>query len=94
VSPVAASTVASHFPSGDMAGSTSATDGVEAALEQLRVGTIEYRNGRTTAFELVRLGADVATSQERYSQALVSAAKAAADLRYLTSGAYTGTISR
>ena len=71
-----------------------ALDGVNAALEQVRIGGIEYRNGRTTAFELVRLGADVAASQEHYSQALVSAAKAAARLRYLTSGAYGGASPR
>jgi outer membrane protein TolC len=60
-----------------------AREGVEAALEQVRIGTVEYDSGRTTAFELVRLGADFATAQERYSNALVRTAKAAAELRRL-----------
>jgi outer membrane protein TolC len=61
-----------------------AREGVAAAQEQVRIGLIEYRNGRTTAFELVRLGADYAASQQRYSEALVRTAKAAATLRQLT----------
>ena len=63
--------------------------GVSAAQEQVRIGLIEFRNGRSTAFELVRLGADLAVAQQRYSQALVRAAKAAATLRQLTSGGYS-----
>jgi outer membrane protein TolC len=62
-----------------------AQSGVEASLEQVRIGLIEYRNGRTTAFELTRVAADLATGQQRYSQALVRAAKAYADLKRLTS---------
>jgi outer membrane protein TolC len=54
--------------------------GVDASFEQVRVGQIEYENGRSTAFELVRLGADLAAAQERYSSALVGTAKAAAEL--------------
>lgn len=65
-----------------------ARNGVQAAQEQVRIGLIEFQNGRTTAFELVRLGADFAVAQQRYSQALVRSAKAAAQLRQLTSGAY------
>lgn len=65
-----------------------ATDGVDAALEQVRIGLIEFRNGRITAFELVRLGADMASAQQRYSDALVRTAKAAARLRQQTSGHY------
>jgi len=61
--------------------------GVDAAQEQVRIGLIEFENGRSTAFELVRLGADFAVAQQRYSQALVRSAKAAANLRQLTSGA-------
>jgi outer membrane protein TolC len=57
--------------------------GVEAALEQVRIGRIQYDNGRTTAFELVRLGADLAAAQQRYSDALVRTAKAAAELARL-----------
>ena len=62
-----------------------AQDGVTASLEQVRIGQIEFRNGRTTAFELTRVSADLATAQQRYSQALVRAAKAYADLKRLTS---------
>jgi len=62
-----------------------AQDGVTASLEQARIGQIEFRNGRTTAFELTRVAADLATAQQRYSQALVRAAKAYADLKRLTS---------
>lgn len=65
-----------------------ARDGVEAAQEQVRIGLIEYRNGRLTAFELTRLGEDFAASQQQYSAALVRTAKAAATLRQLTSGRY------
>jgi outer membrane protein TolC len=65
-----------------------ALEGVAAAQEQVRVGLIEFQNGRSTAFELVRLGEDFAVAQQRYSQALVRSAKAAARLRQLTSGAY------
>ncbi len=65
-----------------------ARQGVEAAEEQVRIGTIEFHNGRSTAFELVRLGEDLAVAQQRYSQALVRTAKAAATLKQLTSGAY------
>ena len=59
--------------------------GVDAALEQARVGLLEYGLGKTTSFDLVRLGADVASSQQRFSQALVRTAKAVAELRWLTS---------
>ena len=68
---------------------TAARNGVHAAQEQVRIGVIEFQNGRTTAFELVRLSADFAVAQQRYSLALVRSAKAAANLRQLTSGAYT-----
>jgi len=64
--------------------------GINAAMEQVRIGLIEFRNGRITAFELVRLGADMASAQARYSDALVRTAKAAARLRQLTSGRYPG----
>jgi len=60
-----------------------AREGVDASLEQVRVGLVEYENGRTTAFELVRLGADLAAAQQRYSDAVVRTAKAAAELRRL-----------
>jgi outer membrane protein TolC len=66
-----------------------AREGVEAAQEQVRIGLIEFHNGRATAFELVRLGEDSAVAQKRYSEALVRTAKAAATLRQLTSDGYT-----
>jgi outer membrane protein TolC len=62
-----------------------AREGVEAAQEQVRIGLIEFQNGRSTAFELVRLGEDSAVAQRRYSGALVRTAKAAATMRQLTS---------
>lgn len=67
---------------------TAARSSVEAAREQVRIVRIEYQNGRSTAFELVRVGADFALAEQRYSQALVRSAKAAAALRQLTSGAF------
>jgi outer membrane protein TolC len=68
-----------------------AREGADAAQEQVRIGLIEFHNGRSTAFELVRLGADFAVAQRRYSEALVRTAKAAATLKQLTSGAYPST---
>jgi outer membrane protein TolC len=65
-----------------------AREGVAAAQEQVRIGLIEFQNGRSTAFELVRLGADFAVAQQRYTQALVRSARAAVQLRQLTSGAF------
>jgi outer membrane protein TolC len=62
--------------------------GVTAAQEQVRIGVLEYENGRTSAFELVRLGGDLASAQQRYSRALVRTARAVATLRQLTGGAY------
>lgn len=66
-----------------------AKEGVEAAQEQARIGLIEFRVGRATAFEVVRLGGDFAIAQRRYSEALVRTAKAAATLRQLTSMKHT-----
>lgn len=68
-----------------------ARQGVDAAQEQVRIGMIEFHNGRSTAFELVRLGEDFAVAQRRYSEALIRTAKAAATLRELTSGGYPST---
>jgi outer membrane protein TolC len=68
-----------------------ATRGVAASIKQVEIGMLEYRNGRTTAFEVVRLAADLATAQQRYSDALVRTARAAAILRHLTGGWYSGT---
>jgi outer membrane protein TolC len=63
-------------------------EGVEAAQEQVRIGMIEFKNGRLSAFEIVRLGEDFAVAQQRYSEALVKIVKAASDLKQLTSGYY------
>jgi outer membrane protein TolC len=60
--------------------------GVDAGIEQVRIGVLEYNNGRSTAFEVTRLAGDLAEASRRYSQALVRTARAAARLRYLTSG--------
>ena len=68
-----------------------ATDGVEAAQEQVRIGIIEFQNGRITAFELVRLSEDFAVAQRRYSEALVKTVNAVATLKQLTSGKYPVT---
>ena len=63
-----------------------ARQGVVAAEAQVRIGLVEFHKGQTSAFEVVRLGTDLATAQRGYSRALVHTAKAAAMLRYLTSG--------
>lgn len=65
-----------------------AREGVAASFEQVRIGLLEYSSGRTTAFELVRLGADLAAAQRRYSEALVRTARASAVLRRLTGEGY------
>jgi outer membrane protein TolC len=65
-----------------------ATVGVEAAQEQVRIGMIEFQNGRITAFELVRLSEDFAVAQQRYSEALVKTVNAVALLKQLTSGKF------
>lgn len=68
-----------------------ATRGVDASTRQVEFGLVEYQNGRTTAFELVRLAADLATAQQRYSDAIVRTVRAVAVLRQLTGGGYPGT---
>ena len=68
-----------------------ATRGVKASIRQVEIGMLEYNNGQKTAFEVVRLAADLATAQQRYSDALVRTARAAAVLRQLTGGWYSGT---
>ena len=65
-----------------------AARGVAASIKQVDIGMIEFRNGSTTAFEVVRLTADLATAQQRYSDALVRTARAAAILHQLTGGWY------
>ena len=68
-----------------------ATRGVTASMQPVEFGLVEYQNGRTTAFELVRLAADLATAQQRYSDAIVRTVRAVAVLRQLTGGWYPGT---
>lgn len=63
-----------------------AREAVDAAREQVRVGLREFENGRTTAFELVRLGADLASTQQQLSSALVRTATARTDLERLVDG--------
>ena len=63
-----------------------AKEGVEAAQEQVRIGLIEFRSGRETAFQLVRLAEDLADAERQYSDALVRTAKASSTLRQLTGG--------
>ncbi len=70
-----------------------ASDGVAAAQEQVRIGMIEFKNGRITVFELVRLSEDFATAQQRYSDALVKTVKAAAELKQLSSGFYSSGVN-
>ncbi len=69
-----------------------AREGVDAAQEQVRIGMIEFKNGRLSAFELVRLSQDFAVAQQRYSDALVKTVKAASELKRLTSGSYSGSL--
>jgi len=65
---------------------TASREGVEAAQEQVRIGLIEFRAGRETAFQLVRLAEDLADAERQYSAALVRTAKASSTLRQLTAG--------
>lgn len=71
-----------------------ARESVDAAREQVRIVRIEFQNGRSTAFELVRVGADFAAAEQRYSRALVRSVMSAAALRELTSGAFQYAPSR
>jgi len=63
---------------------SAAQDGVKAARELVRIGNIEFKAQRVSAFELVRLNADLAAAQLRFSEALVRSAKASSALRRLT----------
>jgi outer membrane protein TolC len=58
-------------------------ENVKASFDQVRIGLVEYEGGKVTAYELVRLGADLANAQQRYSKTLVRTAKAAALLNVL-----------
>jgi len=72
---------------------TIARDGVAAALEEIRIALIEYQNGRTTAFEVVRVGADLPRAQQRLSLALVRTARASAELKRLTTTGFADAAS-
>ncbi|HUI10347.1 MAG TPA: TolC family protein [Bacteroidota bacterium] len=72
---------------------TAAREGVSAAQEQVRIGLIEYRAGRQTAFQLVRLAEDLADAERQYSDALVRTAKASSTLRQLTASEVTTAAS-
>lgn len=61
-----------------------ARDGVEASNEQVRIGVLEYNNGRISAVELVLLAEDLAKAQQSLTRALVKAAKARSGLKRLT----------
>ena len=61
-----------------------ARDGVNASNEQVRIGVLEYNNGRISAVELVLLAEDLAKAQQSLTRALVKAAKARAGLKKLT----------
>jgi outer membrane protein TolC len=44
---------------------SAAQDGVKAARELVRIGNIEFKAQRVSAFELVRLNADLAAAQRK-----------------------------
>lgn len=56
----------------------------EAAREQARIGRLEFQAGRTTAYDLVGIEADLARAEFQESQVLVRVARAATELRRLT----------
>jgi outer membrane protein TolC len=57
---------------------------VAAAREQARIGRLEYQAGRTTAYDLVGIEADLARAELRESQVLVRVARSLAELQRLT----------
>lgn len=57
---------------------------VVASREQARVGRLEYQTGRTTAYDLVGIEADLAAAEVRESQVLVRVARALVELDRLT----------
>jgi outer membrane protein TolC len=62
-----------------------AQEGVEASLEQVRIGILDYDAGRISAVEIVLLAEDLARAQQSLTTALVKAAKAKSQLKKLTS---------
>jgi outer membrane protein TolC len=57
---------------------------VDAAREQARIGRLEYQAGRTTAYDLVGIEADLARAELRESQVLVRVARSLVELDRLT----------
>jgi outer membrane protein len=57
---------------------------VAAAREQARIGQLEYQAGRTTAYDLVGIEADLARAELRESQVLVRVARSLVELDRLT----------
>jgi len=57
---------------------------VAAAREQARIGRLEYQAGRTTAYDLVGIEADLARAELRESQVMVRVARSLAELDRLT----------
>ena len=80
------SDVRSAYREAESAGATLAAmrELVAATREQARVATLEYRAGRTTAYDLVDIEAQVARAVLRESQALVDVAHSFTELRRLT----------
>lgn len=62
-----------------------AQEGVEASMEQVRIGVLDYDTGRISAVEIVLLAEDLARAQQSLTRALVKAAKATSQLHKLTS---------
>ena len=57
---------------------------VDATREQARIGRLEYQAGRTTAYDLVGIEADLARAELRESQVLVRVARSLVELDRLT----------
>src|SRR5207237_5920149 len=57
---------------------------VDAVREQARIGRLEYQAGRTTAYDLVGIEADLARPELRESRVLVRVARSLVELDRLT----------
>ena len=60
---------------------------VDAASEQVRIARLEYQAGRGTAYDLVNFEADLASARLREAEVRVGIARAATELRRLTTPA-------
>jgi outer membrane protein TolC len=78
--------VRSAYREAESAGATLAAmrELVAATREQARIATLEYQTGRTTAYDLVDIEAQVARAVLRESQAFVDLAHSFTELRRLT----------